>query len=107
MLGTEERERPTIPSSFVQISSPERCRNTIFRNRKGSASNLVGCEEDEKPLLGGPRFKVIWDHKPLKYMFAKKTGKVPPRVEKFIMDLQEYDFIVEYQSGKTMIADFM
>ena len=40
-------------------------------------------------------------------MFAKKTGEVPPRVEKFIMDLQEYDFIVEYQSGKTMIADFM
>ena len=58
-------------------------------------------------LLGGPRFKMISDHKPLQYMFAKKTGEVPPRVEKFIMDLQEYDFIVEYQSGKTMIADFM
>ena len=58
-------------------------------------------------LLGGPQFKVITDHKPLQYMFGKKGGEVPPRVERCIMDLQEYDYVVEYQPGKTMIADFM
>ena len=40
-------------------------------------------------------------------MFHKKWGDIPPRVEKFIMDVQEYDFQVEYRPGKTCIADYM
>lgn len=58
-------------------------------------------------LLGGPPFKVISDHKPLQAMFNKKSGETPPRIERFIMDLQEYDFVVEYLPGKQMIADFL
>ena len=58
-------------------------------------------------LLGGPQFKVITDHKPLTYMFSKSHGELPPRVERCVMDLQEYDYVVEHQPGKDCIADYM
>jgi hypothetical protein len=58
-------------------------------------------------LLGAPRFKVISDHKPLQYMFNKVSGDVPPRIERFIMDVQEFDYTVEYKPGKEMVADFL
>ena len=58
-------------------------------------------------MLGAPKFKIISDHKPLQYMFNKVKGEVPPRIERMIMDLQEFDYIVEYCPGKSMIADYM
>ena len=58
-------------------------------------------------LLGAPKFRIISDHKPLQYMFNKVTGEVPPRIEKFIMDIQELDYVVEYRPGAQMIADYM
>ena len=58
-------------------------------------------------LVGAPKFKIITDHRPLRFMFHKKWGDIPPRVEKFIMDIQEHDFQVEYRPGKTCIADYM
>ena len=57
-------------------------------------------------LLGGPKFKVVTDHKPLQYMFNKMRGEIPPRIERFIMDLQEYDYEVGHIPGTSMIADF-
>ena len=58
-------------------------------------------------LVGAPRFKIVTDHRPLRFMFHKKCGDIPPRIEKFIMDIQEYDYEVEYRPGKTCIADYM
>ena len=58
-------------------------------------------------LLGAPRFRVVTDHKPLTTMFNKVTGEVPPRIERFIMDLQEFDFVVTHRAGKDCIADFL
>ena len=49
-----------------------------------------------KYLLGAQQFKVFTDHKPLQAMFNKTAGDLPPHIEKFIMDIQEYDYIVEY-----------
>ena len=40
-------------------------------------------------------------------MFHKLAGNLPPRVEKFVMDLQELEYEVVYQSGKVCIADYM
>ena len=58
-------------------------------------------------LLGAPRFTIVSDHKPLGPMFNKVTGDVPPRIERFIMDLQEFDHHVEHRPGKDCIADFL
>ena len=42
-------------------------------------------------LVGAPRFKIVTDHCPLRFMFHKKCGDIPPRIEKFIMDIHEYE----------------
>ena len=60
-----------------------------------------------KYLLGAPPFTIVTDHKPLEFMFNKRTGEVPPRIEKFIMDIQEFDFHVVHRPGKTCIADYL
>jgi hypothetical protein len=57
--------------------------------------------------LGAQQFKVITDDKPLQAMFNKTAGDLPPRIEKFIMDIQEYEYVVEYHPGKTNIADYL
>ena len=58
-------------------------------------------------LLGAPKFKVITDHKPLTYMFNKTHGELPPRIERCVMDIQEFDYEVTHRPGKECIADFM
>ena len=51
-------------------------------------------------LLGAPRFKIITAHKPLLPMFNKATAKLPPHIEKWVMDMQDVDFELVYQPGK-------
>ena len=40
-------------------------------------------------------------------MFHKLCDELPPRVEKFVMDVQEFEYEVVYRPGKTCIADYM
>ena len=49
---------------------------------------------------------MISDHKPLQGMYAKISGDLPARVEKFIMDTQEFEYIVEYQPGPLNLSDY-
>ena len=67
----------------------------------------MGTKKPRKYQLGAQRFKVITDHKPLQAMFNKIAGDLPPRIEKFTMDIQEYDYVVEYHPGKTNIAGYL
>ena len=47
-------------------------------------------------LLGAPKFKIITGHKPLISMFNKVTAKLPPRIERWVMDMQDVDFELCY-----------
>ena len=51
-------------------------------------------------LLGAPKFKIITSHKPLLPMFNRTTFQLPPRIEKWVMEMQDVDFELEYQPGK-------
>ena len=51
-------------------------------------------------LLGAPRFKIITSHKPLIPMFNKSSTKLPPRIEKWIMEMQDVDYELVYEPGK-------
>ena len=51
-------------------------------------------------LLGAPRFTIITAHKPLLPLFNKPTAKLPPRIEKWVMDLQDVDFEMKYEPGR-------
>ena len=52
--------------------------------------------------LYGNRFTVESDHKPLQPIFAKSTIKAPPRIQRFLLCLQRYDFDVEFTPGKCL-----
>lgn len=54
-----------------------------------------------KPYLVGRRFTVRTDHKPL-LSFNKVSGNV---YDRYLLDLAEYDFQMEYLKGTTMPAD--
>lgn len=51
-------------------------------------------------LEGAPRFKIMTSHKPLIPMFMKATAKLPPRIEKWVMNMQDIDFEMVYEPGK-------
>lgn len=51
-------------------------------------------------LTGAPKFKIITAHKPLLAMLQKPTAKLPPRIEKWTMEMQDLDFEIEYHPGK-------
>ena len=51
-------------------------------------------------LLGAPKFKIIIEHKPLIPMFNKPTARLPPRIEKWVMDMQDVDYEMVYEPGK-------
>ena len=59
----------------------------------------MGQRETEN-LLGAPRFRIVTAHKPLVPLFNKVKAKVPPRIEKWIMEMQDVDYELVYEPGK-------
>lgn len=51
-------------------------------------------------LLGAPKFKIITTHKPLLPMFNKAKARLPPRIERWVMDMQDVDFELVYEPSK-------
>ena len=51
-------------------------------------------------LLGAPRFKIITGHKPLLSLFNKVTAKLPPKIERWVMDMQDAEFELCYEPGR-------
>ena len=58
-------------------------------------------------LCGGPRFKVLTDHRPLVGIFKKHMDDVEnTRLQRILIKTQSYNFDVEYTPGKThLVAD--
>ena len=70
---------------------------------KETLSIVFGVERFHEYLYGR-RFTVINDHQPLKSIFNKSITQCPPRIQRFFMKLQKYDFDLEYAPGKTMVV---
>ena len=68
-------------------------------------SVLFACERFHEYIYG--REVIVQnDHKPLKTIFSKSIVSCPPRIQRFFLRLQKYDFKFEYAPGKTMkVAD--
>ena len=54
----------------------------------------------------GTDFKVITDHKPLVSLFNNPSSKPSARIERWLLDLQQYRFTVEYRPGPSNPADY-
>ncbi len=70
---------------------------------KETLSIVFGTERFHE-YLHGHYFTVFNDHQPLKSIFNKSITQCPPRIQRFFMKLQKYDFDVEYSPGKTMVV---
>ena len=56
--------------------------------------------------LYGQKFIVKTDHKPLVMITQKPLVNAPPRLQRMLLRLQQYDFTIEYKPGKEMtLAD--
>ena len=51
-------------------------------------------------LQGPPRFTIVTAHKPLLPMFSKPSAKLPLRIERWVMDMQDVDFEMKYEPGR-------
>lgn len=55
--------------------------------------------------LYGIHFTLITDCKPLEYLFNRVQSKPSARIERWVLRLQSFDFVVRYEPGKTNVAD--
>ena len=67
---------------------------------------LFACQKYHYYLHGMHFDMIITDHKPLLDIYSP-TGNPPPRIEKWALKLQPYDFTLQYQPGHLNITDFM
>lgn len=66
-----------------------------------------GCEHFNLYLRGRSEpFHLITDHKPLELIFNNPNSKPPPRIERWNLRLQPYNFRVKYRSGSDNPADY-
>ena len=65
---------------------------------------LVWAIQENRKLLYGQKFVVRTDHRPLQWLMTKK--ELTPKLTRWSLTLQEYDFVVVYGPGKeNVIAD--
>ena len=57
-------------------------------------------------LLGAPRFRIVTTHKPLIPLFDRVKAKVPPSIEKWIMEMQDVGYELVYEPGKDEMDPF-
>ena len=67
---------------------------------------MWGCEKYHLYLYG-KSFSVVTDHKPLVKIFNDPAHQPPPRIERWILKLQPYEFTVEYRPGEDNPADYL
>ena len=56
-------------------------------------------------LLGARKFQLATDHKPLLPLLNNPTAKVPPRIERLALKMQNLDFEMVHIPGKTNVTD--
>jgi hypothetical protein len=83
------------------LSSVER----RYSQTEREALAIVWACERFHMYLYGITFTIISDHKPLEFIYAKRTAKVCARVERWVLRLQNYQYKVKYQPGPLNAAD--
>ena len=66
---------------------------------------LFACRRFHQHVYGKP-VTVESDHRPLEFIFRKPLSQAPPRLQRMLLQLQEYDINLVYKKGKEMyLAD--
>ncbi|XP_063404228.1 uncharacterized protein K02A2.6-like [Mytilus trossulus] len=68
---------------------------------KETLAIVFGCQKFHHYVYGR-QVEVESDHKPLENIFSKPLNEAPPRIQRFVLQLQKYDIVVRYKPGKSM-----
>jgi len=103
---TQRQKGEWVPVTYKSrsLKDPE---SRYSQTEREALSIRWGVMKLRKYLLGAPRFQIVTDHRPLCTLFNKTKQDMPPRIERFVMDVQGYDYEVVYQPGKSNIADYL
>lgn len=75
-----------------------------YAHTEKEAYALVWAVERFHLYLFGRTFELVTDHKPLEVIFGPRS-KPCARIERWVLRLQSYKYVVKYQAGKSNIAD--
>lgn len=75
-----------------------------YSETEKEALALVWAIEHFDMFLFGKEFELITDHKPLEFLFRKRSRPCA-RIERWVLRLQAYCYKIKYKPGKTNIAD--
>ena len=74
------------------------------QTEKEALAVVWGCERFSLYLVG-KRFDLITDHKPLETIYGNARAKPLPRIERWVLRLQPFDFNIKYRKGSENAAD--
>ena len=99
----------SIDGNWFPVAYASRSLTSAEKNyaqiEKETLSIVFGCERFREYVYGR-KFTVCNDHLPLKSIFSKTLTSCPPRIQRFLLRLQHYDFQFEYIPGsKLVVAD--
>jgi transposase InsO family protein len=81
------------------------CEQHYAQIEKETLAIVFACERFHEYTYG-KRVIVRTDHKPLRAIFSKPINKAPPRIQRFLLRLQQYDLEVQFTPGSEIpVAD--
>ena len=95
----QKTDRGIQPVNFIRRAMTE-TENMYSQIEKDALAIKWAKERLRIYLLGASRFRIVTAHKPLIPLFYKVKAKVPPRIEKWIMEMQDVDYEFVYEPGK-------
>ena len=77
-----------------------------YSQLKRECFSIVFATERCNQYIYGQSFLVLNDNQPLKSFFTKAIDRAPPRIQRFLLRLQRYDFSMNYKPGEEIkVAD--
>lgn len=96
----EEGETRIIAFASKALTDLER---KYFQTEREALAIVWAVEKFSLYLLG-TKFKLITDCKALKYLFSPRSRPCP-RIERWVLRLQAYDYEISYEPGSSNLAD--
>ncbi len=113
-----EKIKTAIGAILSQIQEDGTIRNISYASRtltpterrylqteKEALAVVWGCERFHLYLVG-KEFTLYTDHKPLELIYSPKS-KPPPRIERWLLRMQQYLYQVQYRPGSSNPADVL
>ena len=97
-----EQQHPQgwYPVAYASQSLTQSERN-YCQLEKETLAIVFGCEKFRQYVYG-QKFDIYNDHQPLKSIFNKALTKCPPRIQRLLLRLQQYDFEMHYIKGSQL-----